>query len=132
MWVNRKMAAVGAGLAALAGVLAVATPANASHKDGVLDGGELGLYFYQNQGGAVFDLLISDTNFAGDVFPASGASADNNTESWRNRDSFAWRVYTGANYTGSVACVSAGTSGNAAATFRNTVSSAYYLSTSYC
>jgi hypothetical protein len=122
------MALVGAAFAA---VLATTTPANAATgKNGVLEVGEFGLYYLQNQSSYVFDLYVSDSNFADDVFPGTGISANNNTESYWNRDSFWWHVFTGASYTGSHGCLPPGYSGNASATYKNTISSAYYSSSS--
>ena len=116
---------------AVAAVLATATPASAAtHKNGVVEAGEFGLFYLQNQGGYAFDLFIDDDNFADDVFPGTGISADNNTESYWNRDISWWHVWTGASYSGSHGCLPAGHSGNASATFKNTISSAYYSSSS--
>lgn len=120
-----------AGLIAMFGVLATVAPANATGKNGVVEVGELGLYYYQNFSGPAFDLYTSDSNFAGDVFPGTGISADNNTESDWNRDSYRWHVFTGASYTGSHGCIAPGASGNFNATYKNAVSSAYYA-TSGC
>jgi len=78
----------------------------------------------------IADLFVSDDNFADDVFPGSTISADNNTESYWNDDSFWWHVFTGANYTGSHGCLPPDYRGNASATFKNTISSAYYSSSS--
>ncbi|MET0132895.1 MAG: peptidase inhibitor family I36 protein [Kibdelosporangium sp.] len=119
-----------AGAAAIIGIMISAGPASATERNGTVEVGEFGLYYVQGSSGLVYDLYFSDANFAGDVFPGTGISADNNTESYRNRDSYWWHVYTGANYTGSHGCLSPGYVGNASPTFRNTISSARFLSTS--
>ena len=116
-------------VAAVVATIAVAGPAAAATgKNGVVESGEFGLYLGPGSSGIVFDLLVSDSNFSGDVFPGTSISANNNTESYRNRDSFWWHVMTGSSYTGSHGCVPAGFVGNASATFKNTISSAYYSS----
>jgi Peptidase inhibitor family I36 len=116
---------------ALVAVLSAATPAAAATgKNGVVEPGEFGLYSLQNQQSWVLDLFVEDDNFADDVFPGTTISADNNTESYWNRDSFWWHVFTGAYYTGSHGCLPPNYTGNASATFKNTISSAYYSSSS--
>jgi len=116
---------------AIAAIMFTTAPASAATgKNGVLESGEFGLYYLQNQSSYVFDLFVSDSNFAGDVFPGTGISANNNTESYRNRDTFWWHVFTGASYTGSHGCLPPEHVGNASATFKNTISSAYYSSSS--
>jgi hypothetical protein len=112
---------------ALAAVLATTSPAAAATgKNGVVEEGEFGLYSLQNQQSWVLDLFVEDANFADDVFPGTTISADNNTESYWNRDSFWWHVFTGAGYGGAHGCLPPGYVGNASATFKNTISSAYY------
>jgi hypothetical protein len=130
MGISRKLAALAVGVLSLVGVIGAAGPANAAEKNGVVESGEFGLYFVQGSSGLVFDLFFSDPDFRNDVFPGTSISADNNTESYRNRDTFFWHVYTGVNYTGSHGCLDPGHVGNASATFRNTISSARFLSTS--
>ncbi|WP_322748472.1 MULTISPECIES: peptidase inhibitor family I36 protein [unclassified Frankia] len=131
MRIKRSFIALAAVAACLGTGLGVAAPANAATgKNGVLESGEFGLYYLQNQGGYVFDLYVSDSNFANDVFPGTSISANDNTESYKNRDTYWWHVFTNANYTGSHGCLPAGYSGNASATFKNTISSAYYSSSS--
>ena len=116
---------------ALAAILVTSAPATAATgKNGVVEVGEFGLYSLQNQQSWVLDLFVSDDNFADDVFPGTTISADNNTESYWNRDSFWWHVFTGAGYTGSHGCLPPDYTGNASATFKNTISSAYYSSSS--
>ncbi|CUU55507.1 hypothetical protein Ga0074812_105158 [Parafrankia irregularis] len=131
MKLKRAFAATSVLATCLATALGVAAPADAAtHKNGVLETGEFGLYYLQNQSGYVFDLYVSDDNFAGDVFPGTSISANDNTESYRNRDSYWWHVFTNASYTGSHGCLSAGYVGNASATYKNTISSAYWSSAS--
>jgi hypothetical protein len=127
---KRIVAVFTAALAVLTASLVAQAPASAAHKNGVVEVGEFGLYYLQNSGLPVFDLFTSDDNFGNDTFPGTGTPADNNTESYRNRDSFWWHVFTGASYTGSHGCLPPGHVGNASATFKNTISSAYYSSSS--
>jgi hypothetical protein len=131
MNIKRSLIALAA-VAACAGVgLGMASPANAATgKNGVVETGEFGLYYSPNEGGPVFDLFVSDTNFADDVFPGTSIHANDNTASYWNRDSFWWHVFTNANYTGSHGCLPPNYIGNASATYRNTISSAYYSSSS--
>ena len=120
---------IAAAVAAVVTMFVGATPANAATgKNGVVEVGEFGMYYLQNFQGYVFDLFVSDSNFANDVFPGTGVSANNNTESDWNRDSFYWHVFTGASYTGSHGCVAPGASGNFNLTYKNNVESAYYSS----
>jgi hypothetical protein len=130
MRITRKLAALAISIVALVGVIGVTTPASATEKNGVVESGEFGLYWLTGSSGLVFDLFFSDSNFAGDVFPGTSIPADNNTESYRNRDSFWWHVFTGAGYTGSHGCLPPGWVGNASATFKNTISSAFFSSSS--
>ncbi|WP_338697482.1 hypothetical protein V2W30_16920 [Streptomyces sp. Q6] len=120
-------ALTGAGLATAGSAFAVYAP-----KDGYLDGGEFGLYYNSDQGGCVFDLYSSDTNFSGDYFKAfvgscngQGQSTNNNTASYHNNDTYRWYVYTGSDATGSEGNLPAGYVGNASSTFKNTITSAY-------
>ena len=118
------MAIACASIVALTGM---ATPANAATgKNGILEVGEFGLYWLQFQGGPVFDLDISDSNFAGQYFPGTSILADNNTESYRSRDTLWWHVFTGSNYTGFHGCLPPAYIGNASATFKDTISSVYH------
>ncbi|WP_239313275.1 MULTISPECIES: peptidase inhibitor family I36 protein [unclassified Frankia] len=116
-----------AAIAACLGVgLGVASPASATGKNGALEAGELGLYYFTGQSGYLFDLYLSDPDFSNDVFPGTSISANNNTESWRNLDTYWWRVFTGANYTGSGLDLAPFSAYNFPTTFFNTISSAYY------
>lgn len=131
MFTKRGFAAFGAAAAAATmAVLGAGAPAAAAGKNGVVETGEFGLYYVTGSSGLVFDLYVSDDNFAGDVFPGTNISANDNTESYRNRDSYYWHVFTAAGYGGSHGCLPAGYVGNASATYRNTISSAYFSSSS--
>lgn len=119
-----------ASAAAILGVAATATPASAVGKDGVVESGELALYYLTDFRAPIFDLYVSDDNFADDWFPLSPSiNTDNNTESGWNNDTYYWHVHTGAGYTGSDGCIPPGAFGNFNATFKNTISSARYTST---
>jgi hypothetical protein len=126
----RKLCVLTAGAVALLAATGPATPAAATQKNGVVESGEFGLYWLTGSSGLVFDLLFSDSDFNNDVFPGTSIPAANNTESYRNRDTFWWHVFTGAGYTGSHGCLPAGYVGDASATYRNNIESAYYSSSS--
>ena len=130
MRINRKLAALATGAITLASVVGLATPANATGKNGVVESGEFGLYWLTGSSGLVFDLLLADDNFNNDNFPGTSVPAANNTESYRNRDTFWWHVFTGSGYTGSHGCLEPGWVGNASATYRNNIESAYFSSSS--
>ncbi|MDQ1711901.1 MAG: hypothetical protein QOE45_1351 [Frankiaceae bacterium] len=118
----------GVAAVALATALTGMTPAGAAPKDGFVDVGEFGLYYAQGSTGTVLDLLVDDSDFSNDNFPGTTVGANNNTASYRNRDTFWWHVYTGAGYTGSHGCLAAGYVGNASPAFHNTITSAEYQS----
>ncbi|MHB9863010.1 hypothetical protein [Streptomyces sp. YIM S03343] len=124
----RRAAATGAVIAALGGIgMASAGPASAATgKNGVVEVGELGLYYLANYGTPVIDLYFSDSDLSNDNFPGTTIHADNNTESDWNRDTYTWWVCTGYNYSGSCGFISPGGYGNLNATYKNTVSSAYF------
>jgi peptidase inhibitor family I36 len=123
----RRGVAAGAVLAVLVGGgVATAGAADAAHLDGTLQSGEFGLYYSPNQAGPVFDLLTSDSDFSNNDFPNTGTHANDNTASYRNRDSVTWFVYTARNAGGSEGWIDPGVSSNASATFRNKISSAYW------
>ncbi|HET8658085.1 MAG TPA: peptidase inhibitor family I36 protein [Micromonosporaceae bacterium] len=130
MRTRRARTILAAMVAAIIAVLVAAMPANAGHKDGVVESGEFGLYYLVDQGGYVFDLAVGDSNFSGDVFPGTSISANDNTESYWNRDVYWWHVYTDASWGGSHGCLPSGYEGNASQTFRNTISSADFSSSS--
>jgi hypothetical protein len=124
----RRLAVTGVALAAVGGV-GIATAGSASAatgKNGTVESGEFGLYYVTGSSGLVFDLFVSDSNFSGDVFPGTSISANDNTESYRNRDTLTWYVYTNAGAGGSEGWLDPGYVGNASSTFKNTISSAYY------
>lgn len=117
--------------AAAASTTALAAPASAATgKNGVLESGEFGLYYLRGSSGTVFDLLVSDSDFSNDVFPTTGVRANDNTESYRNRDVYWWHVFTDAGYSGAHGCLPSGYVGDASSTFFNTISSAYFSSSS--
>ncbi|MFE9769968.1 peptidase inhibitor family I36 protein [Streptomyces sp. NPDC005808] len=124
----RQLAVTGVALAALgtAGIATAGSASAATGKNGVVEVGEFGLYYVTGSSGTVFDLFVSDTNFSGDVFPGTSISANDNTESYRNRDSLTWYVYTNAGAGGSEGWLDPGYVGNASTTFKNKISSAYY------
>ncbi|MGW8768473.1 hypothetical protein ACWGN5_39035 [Streptomyces sp. NPDC055815] len=127
----RRVAATAVTLVALgAGALATAGTASAAGKNGGLESGEFGLYYNSDQGGAVWDLFVEDTDFWGDRFPGPGNGTyelvNDNTASYNNRDSNRWWVYTDAGAGGYEGSLPAGYIGNASATFKNQISSAYY------
>ena len=128
MQFKRLLTVLVAGAIAILGIMASTAPANATEKNGVVETGEFGLYYVQGSSGLVFDLYFSDSDFRNDVFPGTGIPADNNTESYRNRDTFWWHVYTGVGYTGSHGCLPPGWVGDASSTYRNTISSAQFMS----
>ncbi|MFY1586546.1 peptidase inhibitor family I36 protein [Micromonospora sp. WMMD734] len=127
MNIKRGMIALVAIATAGVAALSLGAPAQATGKNGVLESGEFGLYYSPNQQGPVFDLYVSDSNFADDSFPGTGIPVNDNTASYHNRDTFYWWVYTAANYGGNSGCLSPGYRGNASTEFRNKISSARYL-----
>ena len=125
--------AVAAALVTGSAAPATAAPQHKLHKatgkNGVCEVGELCLFYTQNFGTPVLDLYNSDSDFSNDNFPGTQIRANNNTESFWNRDTYTWRIYTGTNATGSIGCIRPGASGNLNNTFRNLVSSAFYSTT---
>ncbi|MGW1768973.1 hypothetical protein ACWCQL_33630 [Streptomyces sp. NPDC002073] len=107
----------------------VSSATAAVDKDGILDPGEFGLFCLQNQGGAVFDMYTADANFRDNYFKGSLACAQHTTndytESYLNRDTAEWSVYTEAYRGGYVGFLPAGYRGNASTLYRNTITSAY-------
>src|SRR5215475_12073602 len=101
-------------------ILISTTPASATEKNGVVELGEFGLYLNTGSTGTVLDLYFADTDFSNDNFPNTSIPADNNTESYRNRDTYWWHVFTGASYTGSHGCVPSGYVGDATLTYQDT------------
>lgn len=129
MKLRNSLRAVAAAGLVLGAVGVSAGSASAAGKDGWLTSGEFGLFCFQNQQNSVFDLYISDTNFADDTFKGSqscaGSSTNDNTESYSNQDSFEWSVHTDLNGGGYDGYLGPGYKGNASATFKNKISSAY-------
>ena len=101
-------------------------------KNGVCESGELCLYYLTNYTPPIFDLYVSDSNFAGEYFPGTTTRADSNTRSYWNRDDLYWRVYYGYNYTGSSYCIAPGGYGNLPRYLWDNVSSARYGTTTAC
>ncbi len=124
---GRRSAALASAFALATGLIVAGAPAaSAAGKDGVCQSGELCLYYNSNYGGRIFDLYVNDSNFSGDVFPGTTTSANNNTASYFNADTYTWYVYTGANRSGSRGNLPPGHYGNFSSIYKNTVSSAYY------
>lgn len=127
---NPLRAAAAAGLI-LATMGIGAAPASATEKDGWLTTGEFGLFCYRNQTDSVLDLYASDINFGDDYFKGKQSCAnqlaDNYTESYLNRDSIAWNIYTGWGGQGFSATIPSGARGNTTSTFTNTISSAFFV-----
>jgi hypothetical protein len=122
---SRRIVATGAVLAALAGGgVAAAGAASATAYNGVLESGEFGLYYSPNFGGPVLDLYSADTNFADNYFPGTTTKANDNTASYKNRDTYTWWVYTDKDAGGTRGYSVPGGSGNFGG-LRNEVSSAY-------
>lgn len=119
---------VGAVLVAAAGPVAANTP-----KNGYLETSEFGLYYNSYQGGCVFDLMASDWNFYNDLFIGPEGCAGRNrvtnddTASYRNRDTYTWKVGTDPNLAGLVGALPPGYVGNASINFKNKISSATFL-----
>ncbi|MFG2994048.1 hypothetical protein ACGFZK_32940 [Streptomyces sp. NPDC048257] len=111
-------------------LLGAAGPAAAYGKDGNLEVDEFGLFYNQYQAGCVFDLYGEDLNFNDNYFKSGctgGTSLVNdNTESYKNRDVYAWKVATDANIDGNVGEIPSGYSGNASTNFKNKISSATF------
>ncbi|MFE0649252.1 hypothetical protein ACFVZH_11755 [Streptomyces sp. NPDC059534] len=128
--VRRALSTVVALTALGAGVLAGGGTAAASTKDGELELREFGLYYNSSLMGSVLDLYLADSNLADDRFPGYGSGqgqiVDNNAASYFNRDRVVWYVYTGSFAGGVEGSLPANYYGNASATFKNQVSSAYH------
>ncbi|MEU6866106.1 hypothetical protein ABZ924_23090 [Streptomyces sp. NPDC046876] len=117
-------------LSACATVLAVAGPSAAYGKDGNLEVNEFGLFWTTYQSGCVFDLYGEDLNFSDNYFKSgcsgAGQNVNDNTESYWNRDVYAWKVGTDAGLDGNVGEIPSNYKGNASSTFKNEISSATY------
>ncbi|MCY0930430.1 hypothetical protein OTB20_30420 [Streptomyces sp. H27-H1] len=119
---------VGAVLLVSAGSAAANTERN-----GYLETSEFGLYYNSNNGGCVFDLMSSDWNFFNDLFVGPEGCAGRNrvtnddTASYRNRDTYTWKVGTEANLAGLIGSLPPGYVGNASINFKNKITSATFL-----
>ncbi|MFI8102214.1 peptidase inhibitor family I36 protein [Streptomyces sp. NPDC086023] len=129
----RRLASASVTAAALcAAALSTAAPASAYAKDGYLEVEEFGLYYSTGGTGCVFDLSGSDNNFTDNKFrgPSGcygyGTTANDNTESYRNRDVVTWQVWTDVYYDGSLGYIPKGYGGDASLTFKNKISSSNY------
>ncbi|WP_374775330.1 hypothetical protein OG756_22980 [Streptomyces sp. NBC_01310] len=111
-------------------LLGAAAPAAAWGRDGSLENHEFGLFYWQNQSGCVFDLVTNDVNFNDDKYQGScsagGQWINDTTESYWNRDIYAWKVGTDKDLGGNVGEIPSSYRGNASATFKNKISSAKY------
>jgi hypothetical protein len=125
----RKILVMAASAAAVVGVVATAAPAGAVEGNGVVEPGELGLYYLSNLRPPLYDMYYSDPNLHDEYFVGTNITVGDNTESAWNNDTYYWSLYTGINYTGSCGYISPGVSGNLAGTWNNGVSSARYSST---
>lgn len=134
----RRMAGTALAATAVTGLLltTAGTATAAGHKNGNVESGEFGLYYNSNYAGCVFDLLYSDERFSDDRFvsstssqtcPGQNKTTDNNTASYWNRDVSAWDVYTDPKRGGIHGYVPLDYYGNASATYKNEISSAYYF-----
>jgi len=130
MQIRRALTMLIACAAVVLSILISTTPASATEKNGVVEIGEFGLYLSTGSSGTVFDLYMADLDFSNDVFPGTSIPANDNTESYRNRDVYWWHVWTDANYAGSHGCLAAGYVGDASPTYKDTISSAYFSSSS--
>jgi Peptidase inhibitor family I36 len=129
---RQRLLPIAAATGLVVGLVGLAAPSAdaATGKNGTVESGEFGLYWLTGSSGLVFDLYVSDTDFANDVFPANHSiRANDNTESYRNRDTYYWHVYTNKDGGGAHGCLPAGYVGNSSSTFTNTISSAYFKST---
>ncbi|MGW6691764.1 hypothetical protein [Streptomyces sp. NPDC054961] len=133
--VIRKLA-TGCAAAVSVGAVLVATagPSAATERNGYLEDSEFGLYYNSNSGGCVFDLYGSDWNFTNDYFTGPynctgiAGLVDDDTASYRNRDTYTWRVATEINLGGLVGSIPPGYVGNASINFKNKITSATFRS----
>lgn len=117
-------------LSAGAILLGSAGTSAAMGRDGNLEDQEFGLFYFAGRAGCVFDLSTNDLNFADDTFrgscSGSGSGVNDNTESYRNRDVYAWRVGTDKDMGGNVGEIPSRYEGDASTNFKNKISSAKY------
>ncbi|WP_328300243.1 hypothetical protein OG389_22350 [Streptomyces sp. NBC_00435] len=114
-------------------LVAAGSAAANTERDGYLETSEFGLYYNSNSGGCVFDLMSSDWNFYNDLFKGPEGCAGMNrvtnddTASYRNRDTYTWKVGTDPNLGGYIGSLPPGYVGNASANFKNRITSATFL-----
>lgn len=115
-------------LAATAGTLAVASPAQAAGRDGVCDAGEFCYYYNSNEAGSVSDFTGSVANYGATqpscyVFKGPGAGQGlcikNDAASVWNRASVPVTVYYNSNYGGTSQTIPAGAKANLIAALKN-------------
>ncbi|MGW1158178.1 hypothetical protein ACWD5Q_17680 [Streptomyces sp. NPDC002513] len=134
----RRAAGLAVAAAAIGGLTltTAGTAAAAYNNDGNLESGEFGLYYNSGQSGCVFDLISGDRDFSDDHFKAGtsggtcsgkGQTTNDNTASYRNRDTYTWYVWTDAYGGGVKGWLDPGYVGNASDTFKNKIScDSYY------
>ncbi|MFJ4779855.1 hypothetical protein [Streptomyces sp. NPDC088762] len=127
----RKLAASSVAAVSVAAILlGTAGPAAAWARDGSLENQEFGLFYWRGQSGCVFDLVTNDLNFSDDKYQgscsASGTWINDTTESYWNRDVYAWKVGTDKDLGGNVGEIPSAYWGDASDAFRNKISSAKY------
>lgn len=130
--VIRKASAFAVAAVVMGGVvLGSAGSAAASHADGILESGEIGLYYNSGQGGCVFDVYVYDNDFTDNRFkdPSSincageGETTNDNTASYRNRWSGTYYVWTDVFREGIRGSIPGGYVGNATDNYKNKISS---------
>ncbi|MFJ7271294.1 hypothetical protein ACIQV3_32405 [Streptomyces sp. NPDC099050] len=131
---NKIAAGCAAAVSVGAVLLASAAPAAANtERNGYLETSEFGLYYNSNQGGCVFDLMSSDWNFYNNLFvgpencEGRNRVTNDDTASYRNRDTYTWKVATEVNLTGLIGSLPPGYTGNASINFKNKITSATFL-----
>ncbi|MFD7262648.1 hypothetical protein [Streptomyces sp. NPDC059874] len=128
---RKRFAGLAVALATAGVVMAGTAPASATQKNGYLETWEFGLYYNSGLGGCVFDLDWDTTDFTGYTFtgPAGcsgrGYKTNDNTASYNNNDAVSWKVATDKDCDGNVGTLPKQYTGNASATFKNAISSAY-------
>ncbi|MFI5531061.1 peptidase inhibitor family I36 protein [Kitasatospora sp. NPDC051853] len=107
-------------------VLAGAGPAGAAELDGVSEPGEFAIYGGPNTTYEVLDLYLSRGDFTQLSWPRYGGAVNDQNESYWNRDSYTWHVYSDIYRGGRHGWINAGVASNATSTFWHQISSAYY------